>query len=106
MPLLPENSRATVALLALSAVLAFCTVQFTVGISGSIQHFVVYWLYNALVLGAGGGCLARGASDGRERWAWTLIGIAVVAWGVGNVIWTFVYLGQSAPYPSLADAFW
>ena len=71
------------------------------------QHFVVYWLYNGLVLAAGVACMARGLAGARERVAWVLIGPAVVSWGVGNTIWTFAYVAlPSPPYPSLADVFW
>ncbi len=107
MRLLPDNRRATVALVLLTAGLAACLLEFTLHISASVQHFVVYWLYNALVLGAGFVCIARGVGSSRERAAWILIGIAVVSWGVGNTIWTFAYVDlASPPYPSIADAFW
>jgi two-component system, cell cycle response regulator len=107
MRLLPESRRAAIALLLITAALALCTVQFTLHVSGSIQHFVVYWLYNGLVIAAGLVCIARGIATKRERAAWLLIGSAVVCWGVGNTIWTFVYVHlDSPPYPSIADAFW
>jgi diguanylate cyclase (GGDEF)-like protein/putative nucleotidyltransferase with HDIG domain len=91
---------------AATAALAACTLQFTLHPSGS-QHFVVYWLYNVLVLAAGFVCIARGLTGAEERAAWVLIGSAVVSWGIGNTIWTFAYVGHpSPPYPSICDAFW
>jgi two-component system cell cycle response regulator len=107
MRLLPESRRASVALVAITAALAACVLQFTLHVSPSLQHFVVYWLYNGLVVAAGVVCIARGWSRRSERLAWILIGAAVVSWGVGNTIWTFAYVDLPAPpYPSLADAFW
>jgi diguanylate cyclase (GGDEF)-like protein len=104
---LSTSLRASAALLLLTAALAVCSVQFTFKVSASIQHFVVYWLYNALVIAAGLVCAARGLAGTRERAAWSLIGAAIVSWGVGNTIWTFVYVAlPSPPYPSIADIFW
>ena len=91
----------------LTLALVACTLEFTLHVNDSLQHFVVYWLYNGLVIAAGVVCIARGISNARERAAWILIGAAVVFWGVGNTIWTFAYVAlESPPYPSLADAFW
>jgi diguanylate cyclase len=107
MRILPESRRATAALLLITGALAACALEFTVHVNSSVQHFVVYWLYNGLVLSAGVVCIARGLASARERAAWMLIWAAVVSWGVGNTIWTFAYVDlPSPPYPSLADAFW
>jgi two-component system cell cycle response regulator len=107
MRLLPESRRASFALVAITAALAACVLQFTLHVSPSLQHFVVYWLYNGLVIAAGVVCIARGWSRRSERLAWILFGAAVVSWGVGNTIWTFAYVDLPAPpYPSVADAFW
>ena len=57
-----------------------------------------------MVLGAGLACLVRASSYGRERAAWTLIGLAILSWGVAEVYWTVAIDGNaSAPYPSPAD---
>jgi two-component system, cell cycle response regulator len=104
---LTTSGRASAVLLLLTAALAVCSLQFTFKVSGSIQHFVVYWLYNGLVIAGGLVCVARGLARAKERAAWSLIGLAVVLWGVGNTIWTFVYVAlPSPPYPSIADTFW
>src|SRR4051794_41555210 len=104
---LPKSRRASVALVAITAALAACVLQFTLHVSPSLQHFVVYWLYNGLVVAAGVVCILRGCSRKSERLAWILVGAAVVSWGVGNTIWTFAYVGLAAPPdPSVADAFW
>jgi hypothetical protein len=40
---------------------------------------------------------------GTERFAWTLIGLGVIMWGIGDCFWRYcVSMGQS-PFPSLAD---
>jgi two-component system, cell cycle response regulator len=62
-------------------------------------------LYDAVVLGAGVACLVRAPAFPRERRAWTLIGIAIVLWGVAEFYWTAYIDGNAnAPYPSPADA--
>ena len=107
MRILPESRRASAVLLLITVALAACALEFTVHVNSWVQHFVVYWLYNGLVLAAGVVCIARGLASARERAAWILIGAAVVSWGVGNTIWTFAYVDlPSPPYPSIADAFW
>jgi two-component system, cell cycle response regulator len=61
-------------------------------------------LYDAVVLGAGVACLIRAADYEREKWAWTLLGLAVLAWGAAEVYWTaFIEGNPSPPYPSPAD---
>ena len=92
MRMLPESRRATAVLLLITLALGACALEFTVHVNSSVQHFVVYWLYNGLVLSAGAVCIARGLAHSRERAAWVLIGAAVVSWGVGNTIWTFAYV--------------
>jgi two-component system, cell cycle response regulator len=107
MRILPESRRAAAVLLIITVALGACTLEFTIHLNSWVQHFVVYWLYNGLVLAAGVVCMARGLAGARERVAWVLIGAAVVSWGVGNTIWTFAYVAlPSPPYPSLADVFW
>jgi two-component system cell cycle response regulator len=61
-------------------------------------------LYDAVVLGAALGCLIRAFSVERERSAWLLIGLAIGAWGLGEVYWTIYIEGNpGAPFPSPAD---
>ena len=41
---------------------------------------------------------------GRERLAWTLIGMGCILWGIGECFWRyFLFIGQKNPFPSLAD---
>jgi diguanylate cyclase (GGDEF)-like protein len=49
-------------------------------------------------------CLARGAARRRERAAWLLIGLGVLAWTFGELYFTMVLWSDSAPpVPSPAD---
>jgi diguanylate cyclase (GGDEF)-like protein len=74
------------------------------GVGGDLRFAIGGVLYDAVVLGAGVACLVRASSYGRERSAWTLIGLAILAWGAAEVYWTVAIDGNpSAPYPSPAD---
>ena len=56
---------------------------------------------------AAGACFVRAWSDiGRVRRSWTLLGCSCLAWGLGQVIWTWYesWLGREVPFPSAADA--
>jgi two-component system cell cycle response regulator len=65
----------------------------------------VKWLH-LIVVGAGAGLiLARAAVRRTERWAWTLLGLGVLAWGLGELYFTAVLWSDAAPpVPSPADA--
>ena len=75
------------------------------GVGGDVHFAITEALYDAIVLGAGVACLIRASDYSRERNAWILIGLAIIAWGAGEVCWTALIEGNpDAPYPSLADA--
>jgi two-component system, cell cycle response regulator len=72
---------------------------------GASLHFAVTAVYDAVVLGAGVACLVRASAFGRERGAWLLIGVAILAWGAAEVYWSVaIENNPNAPYPSPADA--
>lgn len=74
------------------------------GLDPGLQFAIGGVLYDAVVLGAGLACLVRASSYGRERAAWTLIGLAILCWGAAEVYWTLAIEGNpAAPYPSPAD---
>jgi two-component system cell cycle response regulator len=71
----------------------------------ALPDLAVDLLYDAVVLGAGVACLLRASDYRRERGAWLLIGLAMLAWGGAEVYWTaFIEGNPAAPYPSPADA--
>jgi diguanylate cyclase (GGDEF)-like protein len=75
------------------------------GLGNGLQSTITEVLYDAVVLGAGVACLVRASDYSRERNAWILIGLAIIAWGAAEVYWTaFIEGNPNAPYPSPADA--
>jgi diguanylate cyclase (GGDEF)-like protein len=61
-------------------------------------------VYDAVVVGAGLGCLLRASRGGPERKAWIAIGASILAWAAGEIWWTLYIEGNpNAPYPSPAD---
>ena len=74
------------------------------GIAGSLDFAISGPLYDAVVVGAGIACLVRASDYKPERWAWSMIGLAILFWGAAEVYWTaFIEGNASAPYPSPAD---
>src|SRR5439155_5386217 len=56
------------------------------------------------MIGAGLVCVARGVLRRSERAAWILVGVAVLAWGIGDTVWTFTVANlDDPPFPSYAD---
>src|SRR5215203_4562679 len=99
--------RARAALLLLTFAVAVCATQFTLHVADSVQGLVEMWIYEPTVVVAGLVCMARGFVGRTERAAWSLIGLGVLLWGVGDTIWTFVYVDDASPaYPCVSDAFW
>src|SRR5438128_575646 len=55
---------------------------------------------------AAGACAYTAAQhQGRTRLAWALMAASAIAWGAGQVVWSYFELlkGQQVPFPSLAD---
>jgi diguanylate cyclase (GGDEF)-like protein len=79
--------------------------HYWLGVAGSLDFVIGSVVYDGVVLGAGVACLARASSFGRERGAWTLVGLAILVWGGAEVYWSaFIEGNPGAPYPSPADA--
>jgi two-component system, cell cycle response regulator len=99
---------ATIALSALTGLLALVAVYLFVGLGNeSLERFTLEWIYNGVILAAGLVCVVRAFVRGSERAAWGLLGLAFVLWGCGNVYWTVWLLDlEEPPFPSMADAFW
>jgi len=75
------------------------------GLGGnSLDYLAGGPLYDAIVIAAAVACLARASLFKRERGAWILLGLAILAWAAGEVYWTwFILDNPAAPYPSPAD---
>ncbi|HEY8083260.1 MAG TPA: GGDEF domain-containing protein [Solirubrobacterales bacterium] len=74
------------------------------GIGGAGLDGFTSVLYDAVVIAAGVACLLRARATAAERWAWVLIGLAILSWAAGEIYWTAEILDNpTAPYPSPAD---
>jgi hypothetical protein len=64
-------------------------------------------VFSVLILGSAGICLLRAATIDRLRGAWTLIGLSLVSFGIGALIWSIHYADlHPQPFPTVTDAFW
>jgi len=64
-------------------------------------------LYDSVLIGSAVLCLARAALHVPERTAWSVMGLGMLAYALGNVVWSLVYAFDPAPpYPSASDALW
>jgi two-component system, cell cycle response regulator len=71
------------------------------------HHFFETWIYDALILTAAALCIVRAATITAERWAWIVLGLALVAWTAGDVYYSlFLFDLDEPPLPSLSDALW
>lgn len=101
---LASNGRAAAALLALTTVFALLAVEYTFHVSDALRHVLDVGVYSNVMLAAGALCVARGIAVRHERAAWILFGVAVLAWGIGDTVWTFTVANElNPPYPSSAD---
>jgi two-component system, cell cycle response regulator len=83
---------------------AFVALHYWLGVGAGLHDVVSTVVYDAVVLGAGVACLTRASAYGRERTAWILLGLAILAWGAAEVYWSIaIEDNPSAPYPSPAD---
>ncbi|HEV2218252.1 MAG TPA: ATP-binding protein [Candidatus Dormibacteraeota bacterium] len=95
-----------------AAVAAVVSVAFTIWIGfrvgGDHSVTVVDDLGEAIAaLIAAGSCgYASRREAGRMRVAWGLLAASALSWGVGEVIWSYIEVGQgrAVPFPSAADA--
>jgi two-component system cell cycle response regulator len=101
---LASDRRAGWALLALTAVFALLAVDYVFQPSEALRHTLNVAVYNNLMIAAGLVCVARGVLRRPERAAWILVGVAVLAWGIGDTVWTFTVANDAdPPFPSYAD---
>jgi diguanylate cyclase (GGDEF)-like protein len=79
----------------------------TVGAFGGVgySNFFDGFLYNALALSAAAACLLRAVRKRDARAGWLLLGIALLFWSAGEIVWTAILADQDVvPIPSAADA--
>jgi diguanylate cyclase (GGDEF)-like protein len=71
---------------------------------GPIDHVIASWLYTAVMWAGSAMCLIAAAVRRRERGPWALIGLGLLLWSGGDLVWT-LWLGEleNPPYPSVAD---
>jgi len=101
---LASNRAAQTVLAVLTGLLGLVAVEYAFGVSEALHVVIEVGIYNNLVLAAGVLCVVRAAVVRRERHAWLAMGTAVLAWGIGNTIWTFTVADlPDPPYPSAAD---
>ncbi len=91
----------------LVAVVAVYAVETLLGTQGSIDRFFDTWVYNGLLLTAGGCCLARALLVRPERLPWLLLSIALLLWTTGDLYYFFfLSASETIPVPSVADPFY
>ena len=84
----------------------FLVAHLAFGLGGPhLDDFADKWVYDALELLAAAGCLLRAASTRNERVAWTVLGVGVLFFAIGDVLFDFAYAG-SPPSVSICDAFY
>ena len=72
----------------------------------SWDGFFANGLYNALIIAGALAVVARGVLVREERRSWIALGLGVLAWAAGEIIYTLKYGTATAPVPSLADPFY
>jgi hypothetical protein len=94
-----------VAWISLAAVAAVLALHGTTGLGGERSHdFLENWLSDLAVWVAALTCLAGAAQAEHSRAAWFLIGAGLVAWAIGDTIWSL--RGDPSEVASISDVFW
>jgi GGDEF domain-containing protein len=85
---------------------ALLVAHLAVGLGGHrLDTFFEQWVYDGLEVLAAVGCLLRAATTRSERAAWTVLGLGVLSFALGDICFDFVY-GGDPPGVSLCDAFY
>jgi len=73
--------------------------------SAPLDGGVASWAYTLVEFAGAFLCLAAVPRHHRERGAWALIGLGLLLWAAGDLVWT-LWLNNldEPPYPNLADA--
>ena len=71
---------------------------------GPIDHVIASWVYTGVMWVGSAMCLLAAAMRRRERGAWALIGLGLLLWSGGDLVWTLWLTDlENPPYPSVAD---
>ena len=98
------RASAAVSLLGLLAYAA--QAAFSVCGASATSFFEIY-VYNLLIAAAAGFCLYRAAAVERERAAWLVLGLGLLAWAASEACYSLLLAGDaSPPRPSPSDALW
>jgi signal transduction histidine kinase len=99
-----KAAAAAVAIVAGVAGLALLLPGFPVAARSAISA----WVYPPASMAAGLVLVSAAVLHrGRRRWAWLLVGLGVVSWGVAEVGWqSYLAAGREVPYPSWLDVFY
>jgi two-component system, cell cycle response regulator len=71
---------------------------------GAVDNIIASWVYTGVMWIGSAMCLLAAATRRRERGAWALIGLGLLLWSAGDLVWT-LWLNnlENPPYPSVAD---
>jgi two-component system cell cycle response regulator len=99
----PKPVRMLFALLALGIVVHAVNALAGHG-AAPLNGAVASWAYTSVEFAGSLICLAAAARHRRERGAWLLIGLGLLLWAAGDLVWT-LWLNNldDPPYPSVAD---
>ncbi len=104
-PVRPEPGWLRVAWIALAVVAAVLAVHGITGFGDERMHdFLANWVSNLAVWFGALVCLMGAARAERSRGAWFLIGAALVAWAIGDTLWSL--RGDPLELASISDVFW
>jgi len=72
--------------------------------SGRSSYYIEEWVYDFITMSAALATLARAALRKEERLAWSLLGIGLLSWAVGDLYWTVALRDLATPpFPSVDD---
>jgi two-component system cell cycle response regulator len=72
--------------------------------SAPADEAIASWLYTGVMWVGSAACVLAAAVRRRERGAWALIGLGLLFWAGGDLVWTlWLNALDNPPYPSVAD---
>jgi hypothetical protein len=100
----PRSVRLAVGLLAI--LLALEIAHDLLGLPGGAELYDV-WFGTVIVAGSAAVCVTRARREHVDRRAWAAIGVGMLTWSAGTILWEAQYSGLARPpYPSDADLLW